>query len=187
MEAQELITCNDCDILWINSCPICKDKVPYKITEVKNIEAPKPIRAKLPIRKQPSETNPKVRLEKQIGDGDIPIQTTPITIDNFFIASKGTFKELQSIPSGFTKFFTSKKSIYYSNEEKTELVRVSDHWGYRIRFCAWHLEGYKKISSWDWKKKIGNEMRIGIILYSDLEVNSFNKTYTMHSMGSTLP
>lgn len=86
-----------------------------------------------------------------------------ITIDNFHIQSKGHFQEIDEVPEGFKKFFESKSSIYYTNEDQTKLIRVSDHWGLKIRKCAWFLVGYPKISSFMWQKMISNDMKIGII------------------------
>lgn len=104
---------------------------------------------------------------------EIPFQPMPITMENFFIRSHGTFIEIFDIPIGYTEFFKSKKSQYYTNDDKTMLVRISDHWGHKIRFCSWHLKGYPKISSWGWRKQFGNQCRIGIIKFSELKINYF--------------
>ncbi len=103
--------------------------------------------------------------------GESPIQTLPITIDNFFVSTYGVFEELTSIPNNFELFFNSKESKYYSNSEKTQIVRVSNHWGYRIRFCSWMLKGYREGSSFRWQKENGKQHRIGIISISDFKVN----------------
>ena len=97
-----------------------------------------------------------------------PIQPLPITIENFFIATSGVFEELQEIPIDFEKFFASKGSEYYTNKDKTELIRVSDHWGYAIRFCSWHLRGYKYMFCGRWAKKVDQPKKIGIISFTDL-------------------
>ena len=93
-----------------------------------------------------------------------------ITIDNFFIQSKGRFKELTEIPEGFTKFFDSITSVYYTDENKTQLVRVSDHWGSMIRKCTWFLLGHPFISCRDWNKTVDSEMRIGIVEFTSLKL-----------------
>jgi hypothetical protein len=95
-----------------------------------------------------------------------------VTIDNFHISTHGTFVEIKSIPQGFIKFFSSpsQKSHYYCNEAKTILVRVSDHWGYKIRQCSWMLRRYKHLSSFKWKEFYGAELKIGIIKISKLAV-----------------
>jgi hypothetical protein len=100
-----------------------------------------------------------------------PVQPTPITIDNFFISTKGVFTELIEMPEGFTIFFNSKESKYYSNEDKTQLIRISNHWGYGIKYCSWLLKGYKAEVAWKWKKSNGKHDRIGIISISNLKVN----------------
>lgn len=107
---------------------------------------------------------------------ELPQQPTPITIDNFFIRTSGVYDEIQSIPEGFHCFFRSKGSAYWTNEFKTHVVRVSDHWGFNIRFCAWFLKEnhngtYDRISSFKWKKIKGKENRIGIIHISNFSIN----------------
>lgn len=114
----------------------------------------------------------------------IPTQPVPVTIENFFVRTYREFKEIKEVPKGFTEFFKSKKSVYYTNEAKTQLVRVSDHWGHRIRYCAWHLEGYEKISSWAWHKVHGKELKIGKIPFRELRVNNF---YTRKAIESRHP
>jgi len=91
-----------------------------------------------------------------------------ISIENFFIASLGEFTEIFSIPEGFSLFFTSKyngidSSWYYTNEDKTLLIRVSNHWGSGISQCNWYLKGYHKSNSYNW-----TTTNIGLIAFSDL-------------------
>lgn len=100
------------------------------------------------------------------------VKKIDITIDNFFVKSKGNFIELKSIPENFEKFFDSKTSTYYTNNNKDVLIRVSDHWGENIRFCSWFLIGYEKFACWKWKKKYGSEMKIGLINICDLKYNN---------------
>ena len=141
------ITCDDCGIVWVGRCQFCK-QYPPNVSVIKNIN------------KKPNKVK------------EIPVQELPITIDNFFISTMGVFAEIDKVPEGFVKFFKSKESEYYHDEGKLTLIRISNHWGYRIRFCTWHLEGYKKIIAWQWKSKYGKKMRIGIIKITELKVNN---------------
>ncbi len=93
----------------------------------------------------------------------------PITIDNFFLSSIGTFKEINEIPEGFILFFTSKTSTYFTNEDNTILIRKSDHWGSKIRSCNWYLSGYPRELSKRWKKFAGTSQRFGMIAFSELK------------------
>ncbi|HTB99871.1 MAG TPA: hypothetical protein VK705_04255 [Ferruginibacter sp.] len=101
----------------------------------------------------------------------VPIQPLPITIDNFFVRTTGVFKEIEFIPVGYVGFFNSKESAYYHSPDKDKIVRVSNHWGFSIRFCAWFLDGYEKESSFKWGKNNGKQMRIGIISINELKPN----------------
>ena len=92
-----------------------------------------------------------------------------VTLDNFFINSIGKFTEIYEIPKGFTKFFDSKTSIYYTNNDKTQLIRISDHWGKNIKKCTWYLSGYPNLYAINWKYEIGKDMKIGIIEFSNLK------------------
>lgn len=86
--------------------------------------------------------------------------------DNFFVATAGLFTEIQSIPNGFELFFKSKTSSYYTDSNKETLVRRSDHWGCKIAFCAWFIDGIKQESSYKWKKKHG--YKTGMVKYSEM-------------------
>lgn len=84
--------------------------------------------------------------------------------DNFWIASLGEWIELTEIPVGFNLFFTSKdNSKYYLKEDKTEIIRVSNHWGSGISQCNWYLKGYQRSNSYNWKTT-----NIGWIAFSSL-------------------
>lgn len=127
-----------------------------------------------------SEFIKKYEIKNTVSYIDIPIQETPITVDNFFIRSKGWFVELQEIPKDFNLFFSSKKSSYYTNTEQTELIRVSDHWGRNINFCAWYLIGYEPISAYKWRKEYGKGPRIGKICFSEFFVNNHFRRKQLH-------
>jgi hypothetical protein len=142
------VTCSDCEIEWKNYCPLCKKSV---VTEYPVIQ--------------------KERRKKQSIKTDIPIQTLPITIDNFFIKTMGVFTEIYEIPSDFVMFFSSKGSRYYTNHTQDKLIRKSNHWGHGIKFCSWQLNGYKHLRLWDWQKKYGKTFKIGIISLSELSIN----------------
>lgn len=103
-------------------------------------------------------------IEQRVAQG-----ITSITIDNFFLASSGVFTEVKEIPEGFNVFFTSKSSTYFTNENKTILIRKSDHWGSRIRSCHWYLNGYKKGLSKKWKTYAGTKQKFGMIAFSDMK------------------
>lgn len=98
-------------------------------------------------------------------DGD---QITP---ENFFVNTKGTFRVIEAIPEGFLMIAQSKSSQYFVNEERTELIRKSDHWGHGIKFCHWHLEGYPKKHCRKFKKLNEGKMFIGQIAFGDLKPN----------------
>jgi len=97
---------------------------------------------------------------------DLPEQPLPITIENFFIRTKAVFQKIDSIPAGYKSFFKSKGSEYFTNEDKSIVIRVSDHWGYKIRFCNWFLKmeyggSYEQISSFKWSKIHSRQKFIG--------------------------
>ena len=88
---------------------------------------------------------------------------------NFWEASVGTFEEINEIPEGFTIFSSSVSSSYYTNSQKTHIVRVSDHWGSGINQCNWYLKGYEKRNAFKWTELCGsNPIKIGVIKISDL-------------------
>ena len=95
-----------------------------------------------------------------------------LNIDNFWDASVGIWDEIQEIPQGFEKFAGGGKqtSEYYTNPQKTHVVRVSDHWGSGIRECNWYLKGYPKRNSFHWDKinGVGRCFKIGIVELSKL-------------------
>lgn len=92
-----------------------------------------------------------------------------LNINNFWKASVGTFEEILEIPEGFAVFSNSVSSSYYTNLEKTHVVRVSDHWGSGINQCNWYLKGYEKRNSFKWPEVCGpNPIKIGIVKISDL-------------------
>lgn len=100
-----------------------------------------------------------------------------ITVDNFFKQTKGVFDQIKEIPSGFIQIFKSKGSEYYTNDAKTHIVRVSDHWGWFIRDCDWFLKmdankKVKRMSSFGWSKKFNKQKSIGIIHISNLIYNN---------------
>lgn len=67
-----------------------------------------------------------------------------ITIDNFHISSVGNFKqvpEVPEVPEDFKLTYQSAKSSYYVDASNSILIRVSDHWGSKIKRCNWFLEG----------------------------------------------
>lgn len=148
-----LITCFDCEQDWEHICPLCK-ATPYgSIADQLSKEKSKKVKKHKSKREQ------------------VPEQPTPITVENFFVASFGVWKEIYKIPNGFSKFFESKGSEYYRNTDGSEIVRKSDHWGSRIRFCTWHLDGYKKVPCFKWNSLYGKEPKIGIISISDFETH----------------
>lgn len=171
-----LITCSDCGDFWTSYCPLCKSSNGKTVQVYGSVNKSK---------FKPENKNESINFLKDKFDKKyspvivkskpkkiIPVQPIPITIENFFVSSKGIFKELCFIPDGFTRFFISKGSEYFSNKESDLLIRKSDHWGHNIRFCAWHLDGYKKDTSWKWKDANGKEKKIGIILFSELSINN---------------
>lgn len=96
-------------------------------------------------------------------------QPLPITIDNFFIKTFAVFNQIPEIPDGYSEFFRSgSNSVYYTNADKSHIVRASNHWGSKIRECAWFLKTdqsgtYEKIPSYKWQKVYGNQVRYGLV------------------------
>lgn len=120
------------------------------------------------VTEKPSIINkPKIK-NKHVGKKEIPAQEIPVTIGNFFVRTYGEFTEINEIPEGFSLFYSSKGSQYYTNEAKDTLIRSSDHWGWNIAFCCWYLIGYKKCVSWRFQKHYGKESKIGLIKISEL-------------------
>jgi len=159
---KNIISCSDCMGQWKIWCPYCK-KTEFTHRSYTD-------KSELKKKVQQTKTNKIDRIKKII-----PIQPTPITIENFFINTFGIFKEIKEISPTFNSFFKSKGSEYFTNADNTELIRVSDHWGYNIRFCSWHLEGIKRISCYNWQKEHGRHKRIGQIMITDLVPNNHNQ------------
>jgi len=91
-----------------------------------------------------------------------------ININNFFVASLGTWDEINEIPEGFTLFHSTRDSRYFKNKDETILIRISDHWGSGIRECNWYLKGYARYNSFLFKKNQNGKSKIGIIELSQL-------------------
>lgn len=91
-----------------------------------------------------------------------------ITPENFFINTQGTFEPIQSIPDNFKMIAQTKGSQYFVNEEQTNLIRISDHWGHGIKFCKWNLQGHPKKHCRKFKKENGG-MFMGIIAFANLK------------------
>lgn len=94
--------------------------------------------------------------------------TSTISLNNFFISSKGDWDEIQSIPEGFTLFYKSKSSQYFVNTTKDKIIRISNHWGIGIKKCHWFLIGYEKCHSFHWSNKFKGQNKIGMIEISQL-------------------
>ena len=182
------ISCKDCEQQWRTYCPICKQignkwkdengkNVPahqlteksrnilkwtkgYKaVIEDRIINHPVPLKIKKKI----------VLKEKTKKETEAPIQPLPITWENFFMATKGIFDEIDYIPYGFESFYKSKGSEYFINEDKTQLVRKSNHWGYGIKYCNWYLKGYGFRYCASWSKLVDNPLKTGIIKIGNLK------------------
>ena len=91
-----------------------------------------------------------------------------ITIENFYIKSEGVFNHITSIPKNFKSFFKSKGSEYFTNEDKSKLIRVSNHWGFKIKKCNWLLHNFKVCACKNWKQLYGDSFYIGIIDVAEL-------------------
>lgn len=165
-----MVTCNDCGVNWVKYCPFCKAK---NISWDPSIKSIKPKTQKSQAINKPKEP--------------VPDQPLPVTIDNFFIATRGVFEELSFIPGDVDFFFKSKTSAYYKNADGTVLVRVSDHWGHKIRFCSWHLKDYPQISSWKWQKEYGKKQRVGRILVKHLKPNYGTPEFQRMNLESRHP
>jgi hypothetical protein len=174
------IGCGDCQEMWTPYCPLCKQKgkhwkdenghsVPSHQLTKKSLEILRNVtdyKATVEDRiiTPPPKKNKKVKLiTKNKKEINIPEQPLPINWENFFLATKGTFEEISKIPNGFSSFFKSKGSEYFINEDKTILIRESDHWGFGIRYCNWYLKGYGFEHCGNWKKKIDEPLKIGKI------------------------
>lgn len=181
------IGCEDCKTQFRSRCPLCKQKahkwrdkngrhVPlhqltadsksilrhtkrdYAVLFDDRIITPPPIKVK----------KLKVKLKNSKKEKIVPEQPLPITWENFFIATKGAFEEIEFIPNSFESFFKSKGSEYFINDEKDKLVRKSDHWGFGIRYCNWYLKGYGFTHCGSWKKNQDEPLKIGLINISEL-------------------
>ena len=118
----------------------------------------------------------KIVLKKSKKIKEVPIQPLPITWENFFLATKGSFDEIEFIPDGFVSFFKSKGSEYFINDDKTILIRKSDHWGFGIRYCNWYLKDYGFNHCGNWKKTVEEPLKIGKINISELLPSIKDKT-----------
>jgi hypothetical protein len=87
-----------------------------------------------------------------------------LTIDNFFEASVGVWSEIPGLPNGFVLLYESGKSKYFTNPEKTVVVRFSNHWGSGIRQCNWYLGNALRQNAWGWR----GGSKWGMIRISDL-------------------
>ncbi len=93
----------------------------------------------------------------------------PLDHNNYWFGSVGIWEEIQEIPDNFGLFAGNPSSSYYINEDNTEIVRVSNHWGSGIKECNWYLEGYERCNSFKWSEICeGNLIRRGRIKISDL-------------------
>lgn len=90
------------------------------------------------------------------------------TYKNFHIKSRGEFVEIPAVPKGFKLFYSTSTSKYYTNEDRTILVRQSDHWGKKIKNCTWYLKNYCRLDVHDWQEFVGEHQIIGMIKFSDL-------------------
>lgn len=122
-----------------------------------------------PLRfKKPKKAKEKIILKPKY-ETEKPLQPLPITWENFFLATKGEFDEIFEIPNNYESIFKSKGSEYFINDEKTILIRKSDHWGFGIRNCHWYLKGYPRLHCGTWQKKQEQPLKIGIIKISELK------------------
>lgn len=106
--------------------------------------------------------------------------TESVNIDSFFENTYGIWDnadieadEMESLC--FDKVFESNDgSKYYVNdindEAQHQIFRVSDHWGGGIGSCNWYLDGHKKTNSYTFKEDNNGELFVGVINFSDLEI-----------------
>lgn len=146
----EYVTCSDCEIYFHPYCYLCKEKA--KIQKIrKRVDTPTTQHKRIKACK-----NMRTFFDYKI-----------VTHENYHLASEGTFKQIFEIPEGFDVVFKSKGSKYYVDKDDTQLIRVSDHWGYNIKHCNWFLEGYNKMPCGLWKNTYGE--KIGIINFNELK------------------
>lgn len=160
------IGCENCRVQWNHYCQLCKAK--GKIRDSSRVR--KKLRA-LGYLEHPKKEKSKTQIEagfENIIDKPVKSIKKGHDITNFFIQSFGIFEEISEIPPDFYGFFASKRSLYYTNNDKSILIRSSDHWGTDIAKCIWFLKGYPQMSCWRWKKQYEGRFLIGMIRFDEL-------------------
>lgn len=118
------------------------------------------------IQIQSDDRYPRFILELLLNNGEF---FEEINADNYWNGTIGTWEEISQIPDEFLLEAGNPSSCYYLNKDKTEVVRVSNHWGSGIGVNNWYLNGYFKRNSYNWKDECGDKIvRIGKIKISDL-------------------
>ena len=171
---KKFVSCEDCQTQWVDVCPLCKKRVTERTAfrDENGRSLHKRLKAINHNGKRIFFLKPKGKpLSEKIKKYKNSEQPKPITWENFFISTYGLFKEIDSIPKGFTFIFSSKRSEYFVNKDKSIIIRASDHWGFGIKFCSWHLKNYGRCSCRNWKKYNGDDEKIGMIYIEDFTPN----------------
>jgi len=170
---KKFIGCKDCQQQWAIYCPLCKKAGnKWKGNDGKSL-------GKRLTVINPDSNNPKFILKPKekpvkkitIRKRALKNQPLPITYKNFFISTKGYFEEIGNLPEGYKSFFKSKGSEYFIDDKKEYLIRTSNHWGFGIAECDWHLKGYGFLHCGKWQKKHSKSIKIGIIRFDELQAN----------------
>lgn len=74
----------------------------------------------------------------KLASEEIPMKIKRFNKNNFFVATKANYTECE-MPKGEADYTSRTGSKYYYSENG--VVRVSDHWGYKIATCQWNLDG----------------------------------------------
>ena len=190
----KVIGCGDCKSQWKTRCPLCKQEAKHWVLENgKNFLKDRVEANSRPILKRNgiyeafiglykyidprgSERNKSVSYDapERITQEGPPIQPCPITMDNFYLNTTGTFTEVRKVLDGFELFFESKESKYYIDSSKALLLRESNHWGSGIRFCNWYLKGRPKIPCWKWVKRYSSDVLYGVIAFNQFKPNKIS-------------
>lgn len=184
---QKQVGCGDCMETHIGYCPLCKKKggkfrsnVGVKLFRSRNWSCYEVVNhyTIIAFRDRPPSNEPKkekkkpVRSKKEKNNSNLfatqkPKQPTPITKDNFHIATYGWWQEIPELIEGYELIHKSKGSAYWASPCGEILIRKSDHWGYQIKYCDWFIKGYKKMHCTHWRRNFG--VKMAWIRVSDLQ------------------
>lgn len=106
---------------------------------------------------------------------------TGVTEENFSIATKAIFTEMDNCPPTKPDYWSGEDSANVFKEEMSKywftsqgLYRQSDHWGEGIGSNTWYIEGYSKNNVNKWREGL----KCGFCKWGDFErIILYNKYY----------